>query len=760
MRHRVAGVFAAIIFSAIALAQADTTIQIPRQPVQPQKADAPAGGRGASDAATTQEGRPAQTSAAPAAGRGGREAAQATLVSPKDLKYPPLRSIQIPNVTSATLPNGMKLLLMEDHELPMINGLAMVHAGTLLDPPERIGLAAATAALLRNGGTAAKTPDQMDNLLEAMAATIESSTDESSTKVSFSTLKENLDTVLGMFKEVLTQPEFRQDKIETVRAQLRNSIATRNDEPNIVAQRELAALIYGRDNAYGWIPQFTTVDRISRNDLRSYYTRYFFPANTTIGIWGDFDTAQMKAAIEKTFGDWIAAAQPAPTFPKWAEASSGGLYLAEKKDTPQTVFAVGQAGGKASDKDLAALQVMSAILGSGSKGRLPDKARSRTGAPHDIRALWLTAYDHPGIFEITGATRNVGTADVIRGVREEVQRIISSEVTDQELTSARDSLLNGLVFAYDSRAKLLTRQMTLDFYGYPKDYLPQHQKALQAVSRADVLRVAKQYLAPDKLTVVLVANPTGFAEPLEKLGGPVNQIDLTIPEARVEPTVTTDASLAEGKALLQKAQAAMGGVQKLLAVKDFMETASYQIDPGIPNVGGTRVNETDKWMAPTVFRQESVLPAGRVAAFTDGRMGWIATPQGWGGLAGTQLKQVQGDLFRTWFRLMLSDLVEGRTVNAVDGTSVEVSDPVGQSCKVEFDAQTGLPRRVTYDTPQAIGPALYTEDVYEDFREVDGVKLPFKVTINQGGKKFADVAVTEYKLNSGLKLQDLSRRPM
>jgi hypothetical protein len=121
---------------------------------------------------------------------------------------------------------------------------------------------------------------------------------------------------------------------------------------------------------------------------------------------------------------------------------------------------------------------------------------------------------------------------------------------------------------------------------------------------------------------------------------------------------------------------------------------------------------------------------------------------------------VQSDLFRSWFRLMLSDLVEGRTVNAVDGTSVQIADPVGQQCKVEFDSQTGLPRRVTYDTPQAIGPPLYTEDLLDDFREVDGIKLPFKITINQSGKKFADVTVTEYKLNSGLKLVDLSRRPM
>jgi hypothetical protein len=468
----------------------------------------------------------------------------------------------------------------------------------------------------------------------------------------------------------------------------------------------------------------------------------------------------MKAAIEKLFGDWNVAAQPAPAFPKWKDSAEGGIYLAEKKEGTQTVFAAGMKSTRADDKDLPALQVMATILASGSKGRIPEKAKTRTGAPHDIRAVWLASYDHPGIFAITGTTRNIGTVDVLRAIREEVQRIAAAEVTDQELATTRDTLLSGMVFAYDSRAKLLGRQLLLDFYGYPKDYLPRYEKALQSVTKADVLRVAKQYLSPEKLAIVVVANPTSFAEPLEKLGGTVNHLDLTIPESKIEPVETTDASLAEGKALLQKAQAAMGGVKKLLAITDYTETASYQIDPSVPNIGGAKVNETDKWLAPTGFRQDSVLPAGRVAAYTDGRLGWIATPQGWGGLTGTQLKQVQSDLFRSWIRLMLSDLVEGRTVNAIDGSSVQISDPVGQGCKMEFDSETGLPRRITYDTPQAIGPPLYTEDLLADFREVDGIKLPFKITINQSGKKFADVSVTEYKLNSGLKLADLSRRPM
>jgi hypothetical protein len=163
------------------------------------------------------------------------------------------------------------------------------------------------------------------------------------------------------------------------------------------------------------------------------------------------------------------------------------------------------------------------------------------------------------------------------------------------------------------------------------------------VTRADVLRVAKQYLNPANLTVVVTANPLLFGEPLDKLG-PVTKLDLAIPEAKPGVVESSDASLAEGKQILLKAQTAAGGTEKLAAVKDYTMLAEYAIDPAVPNVGGSKIVQTDRWAAPTVFRQDSSFPAGRVSAYTDGKVGWISTPQGWGALTGAQRSQVFGDL--------------------------------------------------------------------------------------------------------------------
>ena len=249
-----------------------------------------------------------------------------------------------------------------------------------------------------------------------------------------------------------------------------------------------------------------------------------------------------------------------------------------------------------------------------------------------------------------------------------------------------------------------------------------------------------------------------FGDSLERIG-PVTKVDTTIPLGKGDLAESTDNSLAHGKQILMRAQAAVGGADRLAFVRDYSMVAYYQIDPAVPSIGGTRITQTDRWVGPTTFRQDSTLPAGRVSAYTDGKIGWISTPQGWGSLAGSQRMQVFGDLFRVYFRLLLSDRLEDRTVNAIDDSTVQISDATGQVASVEFDPGTGMPRRVSYDTPQAAGSAIYSEDVYEDFRDLGGIKVPFKITINQSGHRFAEVVVNEFRLNTGIKPVDLAKRP-
>ena len=308
----------------------------------------------------------------------------------------------------------------------------------------------------------------------------------------------------------------------------------------------------------------------------------------------------MKGQIEKLFADWTVQQPPVPEFAKVKNAPSPGVFLAETKDVAQAFFTVGHLGGLRNDKDCAALEILARILGGGPQSRIAEHLRTKLGIPNDISATWNAGYGNPGLFEISGSTKSVSTVATLKAILEEIDRIRSAEVTEDEWRNARDAAVNNLVFTHDSRAKLFARQMMLDYYGYPKDFLPQYQKALQAVTRADVLRAAKQYLNPANLTVVVAANPAMFGESLEKLGA-VTKLDLTIPEAKPEVIESTDASLAEGRQILLKAQAAAGGAEKLAAVKDYTMLAEYLIDPSVAKIGGGKIVQTDKWVGARPF---------------------------------------------------------------------------------------------------------------------------------------------------------------
>ncbi len=449
----------------------------------------------------------------------------------KDLKFPPLAQVKIPEVATYTLANGMRLYLVENHELPLVSGFALVRTGNLFDPPYKIGLAEVTGAVMRTGGTGARTGDELDALLENMAASVESSIGETSGRVSFSALRENTDQVLEIFKEILTGPEFRQEKIDLVKTQLRSSISRRNDDAESIAGREFSELVYGKDTPYGWRMEYSNVNRIQRADLVAFHSRYFFPANVMLAVSGDFSTAEMRARIEKLFAGWTVQQPPVPSFPAVREKPASGVYLATKSDITQTFFMLGHLGGVLRDKNYPALEVMADILGGGFRSRLFRRVRTQLGYAYDISAAWAANYGHPGLFVVSGSTKSASTTEALDVIKEEIQKIRSSLVSDGELKAAKDTVLNSFVFNFDRPAKSLNRAVTTDYFDYPKDFIFQYQKAVAGVTKADVLRVAKEYLKPENLTLVAVGKPEDFDRPLTALGAPVKEIDLTIPKA-------------------------------------------------------------------------------------------------------------------------------------------------------------------------------------------------------------------------------------
>lgn len=677
--------------------------------------------------------------------------APAALPSYKELQFPPLRPVTIPDVLTVSLPNGMKLYLLEDHELPIVSGVALIRTGNLFDPPDKIGLATVTGIVLRSGGTKNKTGDQLDEQLENIAASVESQIGETNGQISFSALKENTDEVLKVFQELIMAPEFRQDKIDLVKTQLRSSISRRNDDAHGIAGREFSDIVYGRDTPYGWRMEYEHVDRIGRDDVLAFYKRYLFPANIMLGVRGDFYASEMKAKLETLFSGWQYRQPAVPPFPIVRAKPAPGVYLAKKDDVTQTFFEMGHLGGTLRDKDYPALEVMADILGGGFRSRLFQRVRTQLGFAYGISSNWGANYNHPGLLEISGSTKSPSTTETIKVIQEEIEKIRATEVSSEELDTARQTVANSFVFNFDTKAKTLNRILIYEYYGYPKDFIYQYQKAVAAVTKADILRVAREHLKPREMTIVAVGKPEDFGQPLATLGYPVTSIDLSIPEGEPQASAKADAtSLERGRQLLRRVQQAVGGADKLAAVRDVMQVAEIQVEQG----GGVmKAKQTNKWVAPSHFRQEIDLPFGKISSYSDGNSGWIVTPQGAGPLPAAELKQVQGELFRNYFTLLLSDRNPERMVNFLGEGALEISDKQGNSVRLTVDEKTALPLKESYQSMAAV------EEDYSELKEVEGIRMPHKITIHQGGRKFADIIVLDSRLNSGLNPEDLSKRP-
>ncbi len=676
------------------------------------------------------------------------------LPSYKDLKFPPLPPIEVPKPTEITLSNGMRVFLLENHELPLVSGTALIRTGNLFDPADKHGLAGLTGDVLRSGGTHSKTGDQLDQDLENVAASVESSIGESVGTLSFNCLKENTDQVLGVFKDLMTAPEFRQDKVDLAKTQLRSEISRRNDDAHGIAEREFSNILYGRDTPYGWQIEYADVDRIQRQDLVNFYQRYYFPSNILLEVYGDFSTADMKAKLEQILGSWKVTQPPVPAFPKVQEKAAPGVFLAEKEDVTQTFFDVGTLGGELRDKDYPALTVAAEILGGGFSSRLFRDVRTEHGWAYNIGSSWSAQYDHPGEFHISGSTQSAHTVDTLNAVRDEVEKIRTTEVTDEELATAKDTVLNGFVFYFDRPSKTLNRLVQYAYYGYPSDFIFQYQKAVEAVTKADVLRVAKEHFRPQDFTYIAVGNSGKFGTPLNALNLKVEAIDLTIPEPKQEAAKTDAASLAKGKELLQRVQQTLGGADKLAAVKDLQFQAD--IDVQTPSGPAMKVKQMNSYLFPAAMRQEIQLPFGKQSMYSDGRSGWLAGMQGVRDLSPAILAQARGEAFREILGLTLSDRDSGRTVSYTSDGVLDISAKTGERVELQVDEKTGLPMKISY---QEAGAGATVEQLFSDWREIGGVRLPFQWTVMQDGKKYAEVKIQDYKLNSGLTEETLSKKP-
>ncbi len=676
--------------------------------------------------------------------------AKAPVAVYQTLKYPPLKQVQLPKIEQFTLPNGLKVMILENHELPLASGSLRVRTGSLLEPAEKAGLSGIVGQVMRSGGTKKRNGDALNAKLELIAANIEAGIGDDNGSVGFNCLKENFDEVLDLFKEVIVEPAFPQDRLDLVLTQTRSGISRRNDDPGGILNREFQNLIYGKNTAYGDQEEYATIANVKREDLVAFHDRYFFPANSMLSIYGDVDSAAVKAKLEKLFADWTTQRPAVPAFPAVTKQKAAGVFVADKPDTEQTFFTIGHIGGKLNDKDYAALTVMSNILGGAGtfSNRLMQSIRSDKSLAYGISSSWSADYLHEGTFRITGSTAAATTDKAIQESLKEVKRMREEMVGPTELEAAKQRVENTFVFSFASPVQTLNRLMNYQYYGYPSDFINRYKDAVSKVTAQDILRVAKEYIKPEEFTIVAVGQTQKFADSLKTLGE-VKKLDIAIPLPKTETAKADAGSLAAGKLAIDKIAAAVGGKDKIAGVNDYVQSISSEL-----NMGGNKVNvkQTNFWMKPMVFRQVNELPFGRIIAFFDGEKGFLKAPQGEQPLAGPFAAQVKGQLQRDYFAILQSNEVAGRSVNLVKEGELELKDASGLLLKLFYDPKTMLPSKLTFTEG-----GISAEIGYGDFKEVSGIQLPMQLKITQNGQTSTQT-VTDWKLNTGLTVAVMSSK--
>jgi len=671
----------------------------------------------------------------------------------KDIKYPNLPDFKIPRPEVYTLDNGMKVFLMEDHEVPLINVVARIRTGSNYDPPDKVGLGEIFGQVQREGGTASMNGDQIDDFLEARAASIETSIGGDVGFASMNCLAEDFGDVFALFNDVLRKPVFAEDKIEVAKVQSNTGIARRNDSIAGIAGREFSRLVYGPDTSLGRMTEYATIAAITRDDLIAWHQKYYHPNNVYLGVVGDFDSAAMKKQIADTFGGWARGPEfkePAPTY----AMSKPGVYSVEKSDVTQAYVRIGHLGIRQDNPDYFAVQVMNEVLGGGFASRLFSNVRSKKGLAYSVGGGIGSDFVRPGAFSVGLSTKSETMAASVDALMEEVHGIIDNPPSKAEVDKATESILNSFIFNYTSRQQILGQQMLHAYYGLPDNWLATYRDNIEKVTGADVARVAKKYIHPDQLITLIVGKSADFDKPVASLGKGVTALDIAIAappdtRAKVERSV---ANVADGARLFALAGKKLGGKG------DAIETVSASFDVTVKMGGQSMQLAQDMAYAfPDKLHTALKTPMGEQITVLNGEQG-VTT-------AGGQSQALPKDRVDDSLKAISRDLLilESRvgapgleTVAAgedeVGGVrcsvvSVAYMDTESQLC---IDA-SGIVIRQAYQGKHPLrGAPGLVEVVYGDYAEIDGRMVPRKRVVTFEGEEVLSMTLKSMQINPRL----------
>lgn len=445
---------------------------------------------------------------------------------PRELGPAPELKFKLTKPEMFTLSNGIRCFYMEDKELPLVSFQGLMKGGSLYEPAEKTGLASFVGTVLRTGGTKTLTGDRINEELEFIAASIESYGGREYITISGNSLKKDFAKLVELYADIIMNPEFRQDKIELAKNQTLEGMRRRWDQPMQVAMNLFSEKIYGADTPFGRRPTPATVKAVTRDELIAFHKSYFAPNNFYLGITGDLSMSEAKAALEKAFQGWakkkVTFAEVVPP----VERADGTIYYASK-DTPQGNVFMGHLGITQKSPDEFKVEIMNDILGGGGfTARLMKELRSNRGLTYGIYGgVNEGTGKYRGVFQIGSQLKAAKFVEAVETVKTIIKDIQTNPVTDEEITTSKNSLINSFVFRFEQKSQILAQFMSLKLDGYPDNYLETYIDNIRKVTKADIQAVAGKYMNPEKMILVVVGDEKKFDKPLSSLGK-VKEIDL------------------------------------------------------------------------------------------------------------------------------------------------------------------------------------------------------------------------------------------
>lgn len=449
------------------------------------------------------------------------------------IPIPPLHAFKPQQPKRIELANGLVIFLQEDHELPFIDGSILIRGGSRDVPAAKTGLVSLYGEAWRTSGSTTTSGDTLDTELAEKAASIETGGGGATTSVEWGSFKQDFDTVFSEAVDLLLHPAFKPDKLALAQRGIYTAISRRNDEPDEIASRESAKLVYGKDSPYAREAEYATVAAVTLDDLKAWHDRTVVPNGMIVSVEGDFDSTEMEAKLRKAFEplhrgpaiEPLKADFPGPT---------PGVYFADKEDVDQSTVEIVGLGTERSNPDYYALSVMNEIFSGGFGSRVVQYVRTKLGLAYDVGGSFGADYDHPGVFRSVAGTKSATTVAAANAVLEEIGRLKTVPPTPAELRKAKDQVMNSFIFRYDTPEKTLSEQVVLAFYGYPPDFLEKYKDGVERVTSADVSRVANKYIDVSKLAILVVGNKSEIKPPLSTLGK-VTDLDIAIPPPPGKP---------------------------------------------------------------------------------------------------------------------------------------------------------------------------------------------------------------------------------